>query len=95
MIDIKDKSLCSGCGACYSICPVGAVTMREDGEGFLYPSVERSKCIDCGLCETMCAEYESANTENSAYACINKDEEIRKKQFVRWCVLSACRIYFG
>lgn len=78
MIDIKDKSLCSGCGACYSICPVGTVTMQRDGEGFLYPSVEKSTCIDCGMCEKVCGEYKSVNAEHSAYACINKDEDVRK-----------------
>ena len=28
--------------------------MREDAEGFLYPEVDRSACIGCGLCESVC-----------------------------------------
>ena len=28
--------------------------MREDMEGFLYPEVDASSCIDCGLCEKVC-----------------------------------------
>ena len=28
--------------------------MHEDKEGFLYPSVDEGKCINCGLCEKVC-----------------------------------------
>lgn len=28
--------------------------MKEDHEGFLYPEVDLSTCIDCGLCEKVC-----------------------------------------
>ncbi len=29
--------------------------MKPDGLGFLYPSVDENKCIDCHLCEKVCA----------------------------------------
>ena len=45
---------CTGCSMCKSICPVGAIEMREDQLGFLYPSVDHNKCIKCGLCEKKC-----------------------------------------
>lgn len=45
---------CTGCGACVSICPTGAITMRPDKEGFLYPAVDGEKCISCDLCEKRC-----------------------------------------
>ena len=28
--------------------------MAEDEEGFLYPQVDTSKCVDCHLCEKVC-----------------------------------------
>lgn len=28
--------------------------MRPDEEGFLYPSIDMEKCVDCGLCERTC-----------------------------------------
>ena len=28
--------------------------MKEDNEGFLYPEVDMSVCVDCGLCEMVC-----------------------------------------
>ena len=54
MIENKDKKDCCGCTACMSICPVKAITMKEDEEGFLYPVVDTEKCVNCGLCEKTC-----------------------------------------
>lgn len=53
-IEIKDKELCSGCTACKSVCPKGAIEMIRDEEGFLYPKVNKDKCINCGLCKKTC-----------------------------------------
>lgn len=49
-----EKKLCCGCGACRDICPVDAIRMRADGEGFLYPEIEESACVRCGRCEAVC-----------------------------------------
>lgn len=54
MIEIQDKSNCSGCSACASICTRQAITMIADNEGFKYPSVHKDLCIDCGLCDKVC-----------------------------------------
>lgn len=51
MIEIKKKTDCCGCTACFNICPAKAITMDADEEGFLYPAVDRQKCVECGLCE--------------------------------------------
>ena len=55
MISIKDKTQCCGCTACASICPKDAIAMVPDVMGFKYPEVNASKCIECGLCEKICA----------------------------------------
>ncbi len=44
---------CCGCFACWSICPHGAVEMKEDEEGFVY-AVKNDACVECGLCLTVC-----------------------------------------
>ena len=50
----QEAASCTGCGACVSICPKQAITMRADGEGFLYPVVDGEKCVECSLCEKRC-----------------------------------------
>ncbi|MCI8485620.1 MAG: 4Fe-4S dicluster domain-containing protein [Clostridia bacterium] len=79
MIEIKEKSKCSGCQACYNICPKNAIEMIEDEKGFKYPNVNNEKCINCGLCNKVCPIINNKNITNNpkAYACINKNEEIR------------------
>lgn len=54
MINVDRKEECCGCTACYSICPKNCIEMKEDNEGFLYPEVDKTKCINCGLCEKVC-----------------------------------------
>ena len=78
MIQIKDKADCCGCTACASICPKNAITMEPDTLGFKYPKVDLSKCIDCGLCEKVCAfndNYDKSLNlkEPEIYAARHKD----------------------
>lgn len=54
MISIKDKKDCCGCSACVQKCPKQCISLLEDNEGFLYPSVDEGKCVDCSLCEKVC-----------------------------------------
>ncbi len=49
-----NPSLCSGCNACYNICPKQAIMMQENVEGFKYPQIDKKKCINCGLCLKVC-----------------------------------------
>lgn len=54
MISIRDKRECCGCNACGDICTHHAITFQTDIEGFWYPVVDESKCVNCGLCEKVC-----------------------------------------
>lgn len=79
MIEIKDKTQCSGCSACAQKCPKQCIEMVEDKKGFLYPKVDKATCVQCGLCEKVCIElnqYEK-RTPLSACASKNKDESVR------------------
>lgn len=60
----KDKSTCTGCGACAQICPQKAIVMQEDEEGFLYPEVDHNICIQCGLCESRCPVLLDGHSSN-------------------------------
>ncbi|WP_196594230.1 Coenzyme F420 hydrogenase/dehydrogenase, beta subunit C-terminal domain [Pectinatus sottacetonis] len=54
MIDVLDKDKCTGCAACYNICPTKAIDMVYSTDGFLCPSIDKDKCIKCNLCEKIC-----------------------------------------
>lgn len=45
---------CCGCTACASICPVSAISMKPNTEGFLYPHINHERCVSCGRCELVC-----------------------------------------
>lgn len=73
-----DKKDCNGCGVCALRCPKKAITMQEDKEGFLYPVIDESKCIHCGLCKKICSNNPIENTYNiKVYAAKSKDENKR------------------
>lgn len=54
MINFDFAKYCSGCSACHDICPVNAIAMNFDAEGFIMPEVSREKCINCGKCDLVC-----------------------------------------
>lgn len=54
MIKLTDKKDCCGCAACVQRCPKHCISMKEDEEGFLYPFIDETVCINCGLCEKTC-----------------------------------------
>ena len=54
MIHISEKKNCCGCSACVQRCPKQCISLTEDEEGFLYPSVNEESCVECGLCEKIC-----------------------------------------
>ena len=79
MISVKDKKDCCGCAACVQRCPRHCILMKEDEEGFLYPLVDVSLCIDCGLCEQVCPVIHQGTAREplTVFAAKNPDEQIR------------------
>lgn len=79
MIKLSSKQDCCGCTACASICPKGCIAMTPDDEGFYYPQVDASSCIDCKLCERVCpllhkpAQHDVLNV----YGAKNPDDAVR------------------
>ncbi len=78
--EICCKEICSGCSACVNICPVNAISMKPDSEGFSYPVIDYSQCIYCGKCKKKCPvknKYKEDNQEPQTFACINKNKNTR------------------
>ncbi len=45
-----NKDLCLGCGACISMCPVGAISFDANGKA----EINKDICIKCKTCEGVC-----------------------------------------
>ena len=78
---ICDKNKCTGCFACYNICPKNAIKMEEDEMGYIYPNIDEEKCIKCEACKKVCPQLHEAKMgkPQKAYAMYNKNEDIREK----------------
>lgn len=81
MIQIIEKKDCCGCGACVQRCPRKCINLKNDSEGFLYPTVNLDKCIQCGLCIKTCPILNPSNKKKpiETYAAICKNEVIRNE----------------
>lgn len=76
MIENKLKENCTGCEACFNICPQNAIIMVENNEGFKFPSIDINKCTKCGLCIRKCPKiHPNYNNDNTpeAYAYMSDD----------------------
>lgn len=86
MINIIDKDQCCGCTACSSICGHNAIDMEPDPLGFLYPKVDESKCVDCGLCNYVCQfkpdyhRYGNFDSPIAYVARLQDDSQLKQSQ---------------
>lgn len=78
--------------------------MQADAEGFLYPHVDSSKCIKCGMCQRVCPSLKPAEARRprNIYAAMANDEILRLASssggvfsLLANDVLSKCGVVFG
>lgn len=76
---IIEKDLCNGCLACFNVCRHNAIKLHIDLDGFTYPIIDETKCVDCGLCKRTCPITNEICKERVtvAYAVINKLDNVR------------------
>lgn len=77
--EICPKISCTGCKACEMVCPRRCISMVEDSLSALYPKIDGTQCIDCGLCERTCPNNRSMvfHTPIDCYAAWSKDTNTR------------------
>lgn len=81
--EVVNSKKCTSCSACFNICPVNAIVMEKDEEGFLRPKINKNKCINCKLCDQVCPIIKKSSDakqypEPIIFAGWNKNESIRK-----------------
>lgn len=61
-MNIEDCSAirdCTSCQMCGAACPVQAISIELNSDGFYRPKVDLDKCIDCSLCVKCCYKFDS------------------------------------
>lgn len=74
---------CTGCSACFNICPKNAIRMTPDVTGAIYPMVDNKMCIRCRGCITHCPEESNTNIilnePKQVFAAVDKDRGLVKE----------------
>lgn len=100
---VKNPEECCGCGACSVCCPQSAITMAENAEGFLFPCIDESVCINCGKCIRVCG-YKKAElkiSDKKTYAAFANDVDLKQSasggvfSSLAQAVLDAKGVVFG
>ena len=80
-LDLSDKTKCCGCLSCKISCPKKAINDYLYNNGSLYTSIDEKKCVDCGICTSVCNFRNMKNLLKpiSGYAAITKDKDLLNK----------------
>lgn len=95
-MELASKDSCTGCGNCGLVCKKKAVTFTRDALNNIYPVIDSSKCVECGLCQKVCSAINQVekNSPKACYSCYATNEAIRKSSasggvaqaIYRWCL---------
>ena len=67
MTRLEIPKSCTGCSACVNVCPRHCIGMKKNSEGFLYPEIDISLCINCGKCNSVCPELHQPGKQPASF----------------------------
>ncbi|WP_026766537.1 Coenzyme F420 hydrogenase/dehydrogenase, beta subunit C-terminal domain [Selenomonas ruminantium] len=78
MKTVCEKNKCSGCMACFDVCPKDAIEFIDDIEYF-NAVIDEEKCINCNACHTVCQKENPAELKEPVawYQGWARDQEVR------------------
>lgn len=82
MNNVSSFKDCFGCGVCVISCPKHIISLQLNADGFYYPMVDSSKCVDCSLCLKSCSYAQndvSYSVHLGAYSAWSLTPDNRKK----------------
>ena len=80
MLPFDEIEKCMGCGACAEACCVNAIELCANKEGFLYPRINNSKCVNCRKCIDICKKVKlNKHKMMKAFAVKHKNNDIEIK----------------
>ncbi len=79
-INLCDNNSCTQCHACELTCPKHCISFIEGKDGFSVPVIDRSLCVECGLCMQACHQITHAKRKvkpKYTYAAWSLEDSVR------------------
>lgn len=77
--NIENVSICLGCRGCEAACPKVAISFVANSFGDLYPTIDKEKCVNCGLCYDNCPSIKAdIHSVSKVYSFAVSSKEIKR-----------------
>lgn len=80
---LAPPAICTGCMACADSCHHGALSITLDRNGFYQITIDKDKCVECGLCSRVCPILNPLS--------VDKGQIELSKPYAVWCTEAPLR----